>query len=476
MATHNLGFAVYPLGRDYPGRESGMRRWFSRMGVRDRLLLAVLATVAVALVTMTVAFNLVLSTSLKSDAEKRLQTMVLEESRIIRVTGGQVSLPQPTGDIKEMGSQIWVFVNGYAVSDPGVDPAIAEAAKALNGQPAQFVDVPEHEVRLYGVPLWNEGERIGTIVAGLSMASYNRTQQMTLLATGAFTAVLLIIVGFAGRLVLNAAFRPVSRMTAEAEAWSTEDLDRRFDMGEPHDEVTQLARTLDGMLDRLAASLRREQRFSAEVSHQLRTPVAKIKTEAELALRRERTVPYYQEALGSVLNSADQMARTVEALMAAAQEEGSLARGRADVWQVLADVVSSVGMLAEENEVEVRVPSPARDLRVGVERDIAVQILQPIVENACRFAHSEVLLGASRNGKEVYFLIEDDGPGVDDEERERIFEPGVRGSAANKERTPSRGAGLGLPLARRLARAASGDVEVGPGEIGARFVVRLPSC
>jgi signal transduction histidine kinase len=123
----------------------------------------------------------------------------------------------------------------------------------------------------------------------------------------------------------------------------------------------------------------------------------------------------------------------------------------------------------------VRVQPPARNLRVGVERDIAVQIIQPVVENACRVARAEVLLGAARNGKEVYFFMEDDGPGVGEEEKERIFEPGVRGSAAGTERNASRGAGLGLPLARRLARAASGDVEVEPGEIGARFVVRLPS-
>ena len=66
--------------------------------------------------------------------------------------------------------------------------------------------------------------------------------------------------------------------------------------------------------------------------------------------------------------------------------------------QVLADVVSSIGVLAEENDVEVRVQPPARDLRVGVERAIAAQILQPVVENACRFAQSQVLLGAGRNG------------------------------------------------------------------------------
>jgi signal transduction histidine kinase len=444
------------------------------MGVRDRLLLAVLGTVGMALVIMMVGFNIILANSLRSDANDRLVTMAQDQAQLISIEEGQVRLIRPTGDIQGLGSQIWVFIGGQTFSAPAVDPAIAAAARSLDGQDNKFIDIEDYEVRLYGIPLYFEGERIGTIVTGLSMSSYYRTQRLTLLATGSFTAVLLIIVGFAGSWVLNAAFRPVAKMTAEAEAWSTEDLDRRFDMGEPHDELTQLAHTLDGMLDRLAASLRREQRFSAEVSHQLRTPVAKIKAEAELALRRPRDPEYYQEALGSVLYSADQMARTVEALLAAAQEEGSLARGRADVWQVLADVVSSIGVLADENRVEVRVRPPERELRVGVERDIAVQILQPVVENACHFARSDVLLAAARNGKEVLFTVEDDGPGVAEEERERIFEPGVRGSAATVERVGGRGAGLGLSLARRLARAASGDVEVEPSESGARFVVRLP--
>jgi len=452
-----------------------MKRWFARMGVRDRLLLAVLVTVAAALVSMTVVFNFVLVTSLDADVDQRLQAMATDTSRSIRISEGQVSLPRPSGDIKELGSQVWVFVSGYTVTAPSVDPAVSDAARQLDGQEAQFVDVSEQEVRLYGVPLYFEGERIGTIVTGLSTSSYLQTKNVTLLGTVTFTAVLLIIVGFAGRWLLNSAFRPVVRMTAEAEAWSTEDLDRRFDLGPPHDELTQLASTLDGMLDRLAASLRREQRFSAEVSHQLRTPVAKIKAEAELALRRERSSDYYHEALESVQRSADQMARTVEALMAASRKDGTLARGRADVWQVLADVVSSIGVLADQNSVEVRVRPPARDLRVGVERDIAAQILQPVLENACRFAKSDVLLSATREGTEIHFVVEDDGPGVMDEEREKIFEPGVRGSAAGNGGDPSRGMGLGLPLARRLARAASGDVELATVERGARFVVRLPT-
>ncbi len=458
-----------------------IRRLFSRLGVRARLLLAILGTVAVALVTMTVAFNILLSALLTSDVDDRLTTTAFDASGTISIVGGSVSLPRPSGDIKELGSQVWVFVGGKTFSSPDVNQVIGDAVRALRDtvpdEGGRFVNIADQEVRLFGVALWNNERtaRIGTIVTGMDMAPYGRTQRMALVGTIAFTALLLIVVGFVGRWALNAAFRPVSKMTTEAEAWSTTDLDQRFELGDPHDEVTHLARTLDGMLDRLAASLRRERRFSAEVSHQLRTPVAKIKAEAELALRRDRGPSYYQEALTSVLHSADQMARTVETLLAAAQEEGTLAKGRADAGKVIEDVVKGVAVLAAERRVQVQSERPTRELYVGVGGDIAAQIIQPVVENACRFAESEVILSAFKKGKEIQFVVEDDGPGVGEDEKDRIFEPGVRGSAALRRSDGPRGAGLGLSLARRLARAAAGDVVVEPARSGARFVIHMPS-
>jgi two-component system OmpR family sensor kinase len=198
-----------------------MSGWSSRMGVRARLWLAVLATVAVALASVTVAFNLYLADSLNSDADKRLSTMTADASGAIIQTDAGYSFPVSTGDIKGLGSQVWVYVRGYTLAAPDLDPALGEAAKALYGQPAQYVDLPEQQVRMFCVPLYDsKGEElIGTIVAAVDMGPYSSTQRLALLATSALTAILLIIVGFAARWVLNAAFRPVSRMTAEAEAW-----------------------------------------------------------------------------------------------------------------------------------------------------------------------------------------------------------------------------------------------------------------
>ena len=116
---------------------------------------------------------------------------------------------------------------------------------------------------------------------------------------------------------------------------------------------------------------------------------------------------------------------------------------------------------------------PGTRLVLGVDADVASRILQPVVENACRLAGSTVLLSAQRGGGGVEIHVDDDGPGVRDDERELIFEPGARGSATTQ--SGHDGAGLGLALARRLARAAGGEIVVRPATDGGHFTVRFPT-
>ena len=126
--------------------------------------------------------------------------------------------------------------------------------------------------------------------------------------------------------------------------------------------------------------------------------------------------------------------------------------------------------LAAARGLELAVERPAHPIRIGVERDLAERILQPVLENACRYGAGSVTVEIGRAGGAVRYSVCDDGPGVRDDERERIFEPGVRGSSANGD-----GSGLGLSLARRLAHAVTGDVEAVAAAGGARFLVRLPA-
>ena len=133
------------------------------------------------------------------------------------------------------------------------------------------------------------GTRFGTVVAAVSLDPYEDTERTAFVGALILAGLLLLAaVALLSRWMLGRALEPVSRMTADAVAWSATDLDRRFHVGEPYDELTRLAATLDDLLEQIAASLRHEQRFTAELSHELRTPLARISGETELMLRRDR--------------------------------------------------------------------------------------------------------------------------------------------------------------------------------------------
>jgi signal transduction histidine kinase len=367
--------------------------------------------------------------------------------------------------------QVWVFAGTRSLSSPAAGPELDREARLLATGPPRTADVDE-AFRLASAAVMNGNRRIGTVVAGVSLTPYERTEREALLASLALSAVLLAVVMAASAWVLRAALRPVARMTADAAAWSERDLDRRFDVGEPHDELTRLARTLDGLLDRIAASLRHERRFSAELSHELRTPLTKITAEAELALRRERDPASYREALAAILRNAGQLTRTVDTLVAAARQEASSERGLSDAREALERTAEGLASLAVEDGVTLEIAAPAGPLRVGLDRDVVERILQPVIENACRYGHTRVDIGAARADGQVVITVRDDGPGVHESERDLIFEPGVRGSAGQDE--AAAGAGLGLALSRRLARAGGGEVAVAENGPGATFEVRLP--
>ena len=440
------------------------------MNIRTRLLLAAFGASALAIAAMTIGFNVLLARSLSHNASDLARTRANAELAALQPKENTLEpgdLPDHAGE-----SQFWVFSRGKMLQAPRSPKAVGFAARSLAGGGNRFLDVDSADVRLYATPAVYEGRRLGTVVAGVSLAPYEQTRRTALIGSLALSLLLLLVVALAARWVLAAAFRPVERMTREAAEWSERRLERRFELGEPHDELTRLAATLDGLLDRIAASLRREQRFSAELSHELRTPVSRIVAEADLALRRERSGSEYRAALEVVLRNAKDVASTIEALVAASQQEAGLISGTADAYEAASKAIGGCEHRASEHGISLELERPAAPLRVGVDPELALRTLQPVVENAVRYGRGHVRLSVARNGTRIVFLVVDDGPGVREDERERIFEAGQRGTAG--QNGDGDGAGLGLALARRLARAASGDVEALPSDDGGRFSVSLP--
>jgi signal transduction histidine kinase len=448
-----------------------MTRIVRPRSVRGRLLLLVLSALFVALAAATVGFNVLFVRTTQHDADSFLRRQADSERSLVRVKGRRLEVIEATDDA--LGdSRVWIFRGQHPIEAPATRAETTAAARSLARGPSRYVTVANTDERLYSLPIVDGGRRVGTVVTGLSLGPYEQTQRSALIASLAFAATLLAAVGVAVWWILRSALQPVAVMTQQAAEWSERDLDRRFSLGEPHDELTTLAATLDQLLGRIAASLRRERRLSAELSHELRTPLARLIAEAELALRRTRTDAEYRDALEVVLANARQLTRIVETLLAAAQQEARRT-GVADAGDVARATAEACRPLAEQRGLAVAVEDTTRRARVGVDLDLAERILHPVVENACRYGTSRVSVSVARSDGVVAFTIDDDGPGIVDAERDAIFEPAARGAVG---RRTGDGAGLGLALARRLARSVKGDVTAVAASGGGRFVVRLPAA
>jgi signal transduction histidine kinase len=441
-------------------------------GLRDRLLAVVLLATVLALAATTVGFNLLLASRLDRTADDLLRTQVNTERAEIHVAHGRLTVPDFPRAGAVIDEPVWIFAGHRALERPRHLLALDREAGALAGGPRRTVEVSHRSVRMLAVPVRANGRQVGTVVAAVSMTPYRRARDVALVTSLLVAAALLLVVVVATRWVLTAGLRPVARMTAQAAEWSENDLDRRFDLGPPRDELTQLAATLDALLGRLAAGLRHEQRFSAELSHELRTPLSRMRAQAQLALADD--LPADQgEAWTAVLRSIDEMADTLDALLAGARADARQRPGVANARHAAEVVAERFRPIAADRGVRITVEGTDGGLRAGVDPELLEHLLQPLVDNACRYAETAVTIAVGREAGRVVYEIADDGPGVSEDERERIFEPAVRGTAGTAVRE---GTGLGLALARRLARAAGGSVEALECDEGACFAVRVPTA
>jgi signal transduction histidine kinase len=437
--------------------------------LQGRLTAVALLVAAVAIGGLTIAFNLVLAGSLSGDADNRLRTQVSAAATTVRVHDGRVTAVEAPND-GAVDRRVWVYQGTRAIERPPGDGELQRAADALAGQSGVFDDLPgDHEVRLFASPVVAGGRQVGTIVAAQSLRAYDRTTDLAEIGSLALALVLLAAMFLVTRSTIGRALGPVRVMTRDAADWGEHAPERRFGASARPDELGELARTFDALLDRVGASLRHEQRLSAELSHELRTPLSRIVAEAELLQRRDRPLDERREAYDSIIRSASQMSGILETLMAAARADAGLDRGRSELGAVLREVAAG---WASPRGVELDVAAPAAPVAVGVDAEVVQRILAPVLDNAARHARGHVRVSTGTHGTRVTLTIADDGPGVPSDALLRVFEPGVR----LHEGDGHGGSGLGLPLARRLARAANGDVVAvaDPDGGGASFVIELP--
>lgn len=437
---------------------SRLRALLGRLDLRDRVTLATAAVLAGGLALLSAGALLLLFGQLDHDISSTLNERAdAQQAAVAQVDGRTVVRGTPDDVLDE---QAWVFdADGRVLRRPRASAEVERTARSL----ADVADATERDVgeslRLRAEPVYASSG--GTVVVGVSLDPYERTEHLALLGIAFLDLCIVVFGALLARRAVGKALRPVADMTAQAADWSEHDLDRRFDLGPPRDELTALSATLDGLLARIAASVRREQRFSAEMAHELRTPLAGVRAEAELALRAPDIPADVQIALERMLRGTDRMQSVIDALLSAARGEGGNG-GISDATAAARDAVEAAAT-AGHPTVRVELTGLATPLRVGAEQQLVVQALAPLLDNAIRHARSRVLVRLERDGSDVLVHVEDDGDGITPDQSETVFAPGVSSSG---------GAGLGLPLARRLARSAGGDVTT---STGGDVVLRLPA-
>jgi heavy metal sensor kinase len=282
-----------------------------------------------------------------------------------------------------------------------------------------------------------------------------------------------------GYVISGRALSPLSRMAARARTISADRLAERLPVENPTDELGQLAMVFNDTFARLEASFERLKRFSADASHQLRTPLTAIRSVGEVGLREAKNPRDYQEVIGSMLEETDRLASLVDALLTLSRWESGrapLAPVMLDLGEVARSVASQLAVLAEERRVTIEVaahgPSP-----VSADEVMLRAAIMNVIDNAIKFTPEgrRVRIRTLCDEAAHRLLVEDEGPGIPEDQRTRVVERFHRIEAAAAEKSARPGAGLGLAIADWAVRANHGRIAIEASDAGgARVILSLP--
>ena len=308
------------------------------------------------------------------------------------------------------------------------------------------------------------------VAVGVSLEEVDNSTTALVTPLLAGLPLVLLLVGGTPWTVVTRALAPVGRIRREAEEITGDRLDRRVPEPPSRDEIHLLARTMNRMLGRLQASRDRQRQFVADASHELRSPLASIRQAAEVASTHPGALPEGRLA-ETVLEEAARMQRVVEQLLVLTRaDDGAVTRTRQDVD--LDDLVLAEAARAARSGIAVDT-SGIGGGRVHGDPTALGQVVRNLVDNATRHADKRIAVAVRETGDTVELIVEDDGTGIPEEHRERVFERFVRLDEARAR--DAGGSGLGLAIVREIVAAHGGTAAVTESALGgARFTVRLP--
>lgn len=361
-------------------------------------------------------------------------------------------------------------------STSGQSEVITQAAAAAERRYTATLTDRGEDFRATFVPLASSGRHVGTIAVWSDVETIGVLDRNLGLVFAVAIPVFGILATFGGDAIARRGLIPLERIISDASLIDAHDVSARLALPSTK-ELSRLAMTLNGMLERIKAAFDRERQFTADASHELRAPLAIILAEADLALAAERSGPEYQLALETIAIEADGLEALTRNLLATVRAGDSDAAPAelVDLGEVAASVAARMQNIACDRGLTLRVSSDPDAVIVGDANQIEQAILT-IVHNAVKYARSECVICVDSVSQSAYVLVRvnDDGPGFSADAREHGFD---RFWGENAGPAFAKGHGLGLAIARATVERCHGTITLmNRCEGGAMVTVLFPKA
>lgn len=455
----------------------GLARWWRRRGLRARLTLASSAGLAVALVGAALLLHATVQASLIRGLDSTARQGALE----VAALADKHTLPNPVPVAAGTLTVQVLSPRGRIVdASPGADRLVPLLTPAQAAADARTRGAVLLDGRPMGIPspVWVVAVPARGHLTVIAAVAYDPVEQSMVTFSRALllgTPLLALLLAGATWLVVGSALRPIAALRRGAQVVTATGQPQSLPVPEAEDEVRSLAVTLNDMLARLGAAQQRQRALVSDTAHELRSPLASIRAQLEVALDHPEAQDWPQTA-GGVLADTLRLARLTEDLLLLARldERGGrpLAGRPVDVTALAdAEVRRHAG-----GRVPVQLAADGGPCLVTGDADGLGRVLTNLVGNALRYARTEVRVSVTSAAGEVRLTVTDDGPGIRPEDRERAFTRFSRlDDARTRDDDGSGGAGLGLAIVRATARAHGGDAWLEDAAPGLRAQVKLPA-
>jgi len=365
-----------------------------------------------------------------------------------------------------------------AVASSGFQSFVAEASqsersyRSISGEKGGF--------RAYATRFSADGQSWSLVI----LRSLHAQQEMLEQIRVAFTWLIplgVLLAGCGGYFLARRSLAPVAAMGQQAQLIGAANLHERLEVRNANDELGRLARTFNELLDRLDRSFERQRRFISDASHELRTPVSILRGEAEVALSQlSRSPEEYRESLTVLHEEAQRLARIVEDLFTLTRADaGEYRLAQSDFYldELAADCVRATRALAQAKSITLAAVTP-EEMPLRGDEDLLRRMILNLLDNAIKYTPAggdvTVTCGSVPDGYEL--SVTDSGPGIPVEMQSRVFERFFRADRARSRSGADGGAGLGLSIARWIAEAHLGRIDlVRSDATGSKFTVRIPA-